>query len=570
MDKGRDLAVRSPHSSTASMLSHPALWLVLAVVLLALIATQPIDLPIGPMYWDSYIYFDAAHRIDLGQLPIVDFFVPIGPLSYFLTWVMTKLFPNGQPLLMAQWSMLIVTVPAMLLILSDVAARSRWLGFALLVPFLVFAILPINVIAFFSYPGVDGFGIYNRHAAHLLYLTTATVFFVRGNAIKTVLLCILVVALFLTKITAFLSGGLVLAFALLCGLVTIRQAIVTAVVFFAALALLEALTGMTSAYAQAIITLATSNTGYITSRFLTATSLHIGVIAMGGIALLYLLYDEFSHGTAHDADANALTRVFDRDWLWLGVLLFAGLFFETQNTGSHGFILLWPGLLFIWLRRQPVEEPRRSILLVLIAFVCVPSIVSVLHKAGRAVAVAPTYEAIENRNLRNLGQVSAKPVFMKRAEETEQFYKDNEEAIAALAARGELISFILYSIPSFQVLWLQIHDDLIDAIRAHESEHGVTFETIMSIDFTNILPYLMDRNAPRYVGIAADPFRTLGVPDPRAIEAVNNSDLIVYRRCPMTSGQQALLEFYRPALVGKQKIELTPCFDAYIDADGSQ
>lgn len=568
MDKGRDLAVQPSHVSVASVLWHPASLLVIVVVLLGLISGQAFDLPIGPMYWDTFVYFDAAHRIDVGQVPVVDFSVPVGPLGYYLLWVMTVLFPNGQPLVLANWSMLIATAPLMFVILLDVGARSRWLGYALLVPFLVFAVLPFTVISYFNHPGVDGFGIYNRHAAHLLYLTAATVFFVYDSRLKTLLLSVLVVALFLTKITAFLSGGLILAFALLCGRVTLREAVATALVFAVVLALLEALTGMTGAYVRSIISLAMSNTDALTSRFLTATSQHLNVVAAGGIALLYLLYDDITNPAPPDQTKNVVARAFDRDWLWLGVLLFAGLFFETQNTGSQGFILVWPGLLFIWLRRQPMEEPRRTVLLILIAFVCVPSIVSVLHKAGRAVAVSPTYVSIENRNLRNLGLVSTKPIFVKRASETERFYRDNDAAIAALAERGELVSFVLYSVPSFQVMWLQIHDDLIDAIRAYETEHDLTFDTIMSIDFTNILPYLMDRNAPRHVMIGADPFRTMGVADPRAIDAVRGSDLIVHRKCPVTTGQQLLLDFYQPALTGKRKIELTPCYDAYIE--GSQ
>lgn len=550
------------------VLTHPALWLVLCIAVLAALAARPLNVPIGPMYWDTFVYFDAVQRIRLGQIPMVDFSAPVGPLGYYAVWIMTRLFPDGQPLLLAQWSMLLVTAPVMLIILLDVARRSRLVATGLLIPFLLFAALPFNVVAYFHFPGVDGFGIYNRHAAQLLYLTAATVFFIPGGGRKILLLSVLVLALFLAKITAFLSGGLVLAFALVSGRITLREAALTAVICCVVVALLELLTGMIGPYIQDIVLLATANSGALLPRFMTATSLHLGVIAAGGITLIFLFFDDLTAHAGARATANAskylIYRIFDRDWLWLGVLLLAGLFFETQNTGSHGFILVWPGLIFIWLRRQPLGEPRRTILLVLIALVCIPSIMSVLHKTGRAVAVAPTYDAIENSNLRTLGHVSTKPVFMKRAAETEQWYAANADEIARLASRGELISFILYSIPSYQVMWLRIHDQLIDAIRAYEAANDVTFRSILALDFTNILPYLMDREAPKHVTIGADPSRTVGALDADALQAVRETDLIVQRKCPVTTGTQQLYAIFEPALSGRRKIELTPCFDAYI------
>lgn len=566
MNNTREAAAKP--SRVWALLTHPALWLVICVAVLVLLVRQIVNLPIGPMYWDTFVYFDAVQRIDLGQIPMVDFSAPVGPLSYYVIWIMTKLFPNGQPLLLAQWSMLLVTAPVMLIISSDVAGRSRLTAAALMIPFWVFAILPFNVISYFSYPGVDGFGIYNRHAAQLLYLTAATVFFIPGSGKKILLLSILVLALFLSKITAFLSGGLILAFALLAGRITLREALITATICGVAVGLLELVSGITLAYINDIVALATANSGALLPRFMTATSQHLGVLAAGGATMVFLFFDDLVPRADARWTANApkylIYRIFDRDWLWIGTLLFAGLFFETQNTGSHGFIFVWPGLLFVWLRRQPLTEPRRSILLVLIAFVCIPSLMGVLHKAGRALGVAPTYDAIENNNLRTLGNVTTKPVFMKRAAETERWYADNAEKIAELAARGELISFVLYSVPSYQVMWLRVHDQLVDAVRAYEAENDVRFDSILALDFTNILPYLMDRDAPKHVAIGADPSRTVGTLDADAIAAVGATDLIVHRKCPATSGTQQLYRIYEPALSGHRKIELTPCFDAYI------
>ena len=56
----------------ARRLSAPVV--ILSAFLLALVVglMLPIVLPIGPMYWDLYLYFDAANRILSGQIPVID------------------------------------------------------------------------------------------------------------------------------------------------------------------------------------------------------------------------------------------------------------------------------------------------------------------------------------------------------------------------------------------------------------------------------------------------------------------------------------------------------------------
>lgn len=57
-------------------------WLAFTLILLVVLLSFRLNVPIGPMYWDSYIYFDAAQRIRTGQVPNVDFSTPVGPLGY--------------------------------------------------------------------------------------------------------------------------------------------------------------------------------------------------------------------------------------------------------------------------------------------------------------------------------------------------------------------------------------------------------------------------------------------------------------------------------------------------------
>ena len=91
---------------------------------MAFVLTLQFAVPIGPMYWDTNIYFDAIHRINLGQLPSVDFNTPVGPLNYWLATLLHNYFPNGHPVLIIHWSQLLITAPMMLIICWMVSRRS--------------------------------------------------------------------------------------------------------------------------------------------------------------------------------------------------------------------------------------------------------------------------------------------------------------------------------------------------------------------------------------------------------------------------------------------------------------
>jgi hypothetical protein len=97
--------------------------LIVFALLLVVLQTLPLVVPIGPMYWDVLVYYDAIGRIANGQWPAIDFFAPVGPAEYFLAAFSNFLFPQAQPVLLTQWIWLPVTVPVMALILWDVAGR---------------------------------------------------------------------------------------------------------------------------------------------------------------------------------------------------------------------------------------------------------------------------------------------------------------------------------------------------------------------------------------------------------------------------------------------------------------
>lgn len=551
-------------------LLSPLLLLACAILACMALLTQPLVLPLGAMYWDLALYLDAANRIASGQVPLIDFFTPVGPLGYWLFAWLGTVFPQAQPLLLVQWSIFVVTAPPMLLILRELDRRSRAMALGLLLPYLVFQILPINVEQYSFYPGMDGFGIYNRQVSIVLYVLVAALAFLRDRRVLTGVLVWTLLALLLIKVTGFLAGGLVVAFALAAGRLDLRQSTLAAAVAILLLAVLELMTGLVSAYLDSILALVEINAGSILPRFLQAGSLHLDIVAAGG-ALIVALILLGRRDIARDAGAfigapsrAGLQRLLDRDFAWLGVVMAAGLFFETQNTGGQAFIFIWPVLLTIlagWLR-----SGRRGAVavLALVAATAIPPVETVLQRAGRALLAQTGYLALPHTHLRQLGRVSQHPDVIERAGEMQAIYASRIETFRAIAERRMLPSLTLYSALDFQLGWLMAVDAGVTAIREHEARTGARFETIMSLNFANPFPYLMDRTGVRHIAIGADPFRAVPDLDQAARAAVAAADLILYPQCPVTVANDALAKLYAPAMTGREEIALGPCWKGYV------
>lgn len=535
--------------------------------ILMLLQTLPLVLPIGPMNWDVLVYYDAIGRIWQGQWPAIDFFAPVGPLEYILAAFSAWLFPDAQPVLLTQWIWLPVTIPVMALILWDTARFSRGrVAFWLLAPWMLFTALPYNMVDFYPYPGTDGFGIYNRHGAHLIYLVAATVLFVRGPVIQTVLLSVLLLALAFCKITAFLAAGPILLFGLVLGRIRLMTAIVTALICIGVTGIAELSTGLVVPYVQDIIVLASQNTDALLPRFLTAGSVHFNVLGAGGVLAIVLLVAALTGNRAAGGRArgNVVARMIDADWFWVGLLLVCGLFYETQNTGSQAFIMVWPALLAILARPKAGYGRYHTAIVVLIGLTVLPNVSAVLHKAVRAIAVAPGYIALDAPDLGPLGRFSTKDVFATRAERIRQIYIDERATFEAIAEQGILPSFLLFSDPDYQYLLLKEMQAATVAVKALEFRTRRRFESVLNIDFANPFPYILNREGTQYVAIGADPNRAVPELDAKTRDAVAQTDLVLAPTCPVHHARNVLLEHYASALTGHERITLTPCYDAYI------
>lgn len=542
-----------------------------AVVLCGVFLALPLSAPIGSMYWDVFLYYDAANRMFSGQLPVVDFFTPVGPLGYYLFTGLLWLFPNAQPSLIAPWSILIVSAPLMALVLRDVGGRSRGMALALLVPFLLFSLLPFNTREFYPLPGSDAFGIYNRQTCQLLYVLVAGLMFVRDRRVLLVLVTLAVTALFFLKITGFLAAGVICAFALLTGRVSILHAIYAALGFFALCGLIELTSGTVSMYVRDILLLVDENSGSLLSRIREAIAQNFDIAALGATLFAVLAWIAWRGKTWQSSrDTTALARAqsfFDLKALWFAAVLFAAILFETQNTGSQGFIFLWPVLLAILMdARGLITRPMQLLAVAGLALaIALPPAVSVLSRAARTYLGGANNPVMAHRNLKTLGAVNMRPEIVSRVEHMLKFYPEHRGFYEDMVEVDEAPTPLFYSDFDFQIVYLRTLDKAIDAILALEAAKGVRFETIMSLNFVNPVPWLMDRQAPLHISIGADPMRTVPVPGPADREAVAATDLVLYPTCPPTINVARLHAIYAEALTAHKRIVLDECTDAFVN-----
>lgn len=548
----------------------PQLLLAAALILCIWLLTRPLVLPLGAMYWDLVLYVDAARRIAEGQVPLLDFLTPVGPLGYWLYAGLDQLFPQAHPLLTAQWSLFLITAPPMALVLIAADRRSRRLALGLLLPYLVFQILPVNVEQHSFFPGLDGFGIYNRQASIVLYVLVSALFVLPGRTLRAGVLLWCMLALLLIKITGFLAGGLVLAYGLLAGRLDWRLGLFAALGGLLVLAGLEFSGGLVSAYAESILALLRINAGGILPRFLQAGSLHLDIVAAGGALVLALAWtgrSEWVQGLrrlVRERSAASLQALCDRDEAWLAVTMAAGLFLETQNTGGLAFVFAWPVLLRILLRRVQDARPGRFLVLALVAATAIPPAMTVVQRAGRTLLAQSNYIALPNDHLGALGRVSQHVEVVGRAGKMQAIYAASTDTYEAIAAQQILPSQTLYSELDFQLGWLMAIDAGIAAILAHEARTGTRFDTIMSLNFVNPFPALMGRSSVRRIAIGADPFRAVPEPDAEAVAAVAAADLILLPLCPVTVANQALHRVYALAMTGRREIPLGPCWKGFV------
>lgn len=547
---------------SAGLLSSPSTWIIvfLACVLAGLVL--PLRLPLGPNYWDTAVYFDAAQRIHEGQIPNIDFFAPVGPLGYYLVAGLDLVFPNAHPVLTANWGLLPLTLALFSPLVFHVARRSRGQALALLLPFLLFASLPINLHALYPLPGFDGYGHYNRHIALLLYVLIAVLLFARARALLVGLVAGLMLTLFLVKVTGAVAGTMLVGYAILTGRMRIYDAAAAAAAVVGALLLVDILGGgLIRAYVDDILVLLSLNTGALLPRFLTVASVKFNVIGPSAALLAVLVFAGWREREAGLAWLRALAV---SPAGWFAVALAALTFFETQNTGSLEFIGLWPILLVLLLDWRGRADRLRPLVLTLICATSVPSALIFVERSARAVLGAPTYLALKIDDVGKLGRISVKREIAERAPAMLEHYAQHGAAYADLARKGQLASYILYSEIDYQAAWLLEIEQGIEAIKAWEHANKRALNGFFTLDFVDTFNRLLDRRPPRHVPIGLDPSRSNPKMDAQTLDDLRQLDAIMAPKCPATTARDAIFKHFALAIEGRSKVALAPCWDMYL------
>lgn len=543
------------------LLGSPAFWLV--GFLLAVLAglSLPWRLPLGPNAWDTAVYLDAIQRIHVGQTPSMDFFAPVGPLGYALAAALDAVFPRAQPMLLVNWALLPVMLPLLGLLIIQVQRQSRPRALALLLPFLLFASLPINLHSLYPAPGFDGYGHYNRHIALLLYLLIASLLFGRG-AMLTGLVAALMLTLFLVKITGALAGTMLVGYAVLAGRMRLRDAAIAAGAVVAALLALDLATGLVRAYVGDILTLVALNSGTLLPRILTVASVKFNVIGPALLLLGVLVLAVWRE--RQPVTLVWLRALADSPLGWLAVTFVALLFFETQNTGSLEFIGLWPVLLLILLEWWGRQNRLRPLVLVLALAATLPSLVIYVERAARAVLGAPSHVGLDLPGLGPLGRVSVKPETAERATAMLAHYAAHQDAYRDLVTRGLDPSAILYSEIDYQATWLLEVQQGVSAIRDWEVASGRRLNGVFALDFVDPFNRLLGREPPRHVPIGIDPGRSNPGLTDQAREALAATDAILLPKCPLTPARGMIAAHFAEALHGRKRVALAPCWEMYL------
>lgn len=559
----------SPHSPARSgrrsavRLLSPGLWIAAFAALAVVALSLKLRLPLGPNAWDTVVYLDAAWRIGLGQVPSIDFFVPVGPLGFYLTAWLNGLFPQAQPMLLINWALLPVMLPVLALLAGHVARRSRGQALALVLPFLLFAALPVNLHSLYPSPGFDGYGFYNRHVALLLYLLIASLLYVRRRGLLIALVAVLMLALFLTKVTGAVAGTLLVGYAMLSGRMRLRDGAAAAVAVLAALGLLEAATGLTSAYLADILTLLGLNTGTLLPRFLTVASVKFNVVGPALALIGLLAFAAWRDGLPRTRAGWRALADAPLGWLVIGFAALA--FFETQNTGSLEFIGLWPILLPLliasWQRKN--DRPRPAVLVLILA-TSLPSAVICMERGMRAVMSIPGHVGLDLPDLGSLGRISVKQEIATRAAAMLEHYAAYQDSYRDLVRRDQLPSYILYSEIDYQASWMLEIQQGITALRQWEAANRQKLNGVFTLDFVDPMNRLLERTPPAAVPVGVDPGRSTPDLEPDTLTQLRHIDAILAPKCPPTTAREAIRQHFAGALAGRERIALAPCWDMYL------
>jgi hypothetical protein len=548
------------------LLMHPFAALMGAGIVAVVLLLLPLRLPVGPNFWDLYFHLDAAYRINVGQVPHVDFFSPAGPLPFYGLAAMQWLFPDAAPLLLGQYALLFPSLLLLCGVVLRLEPSIKPLGWLVALPFALFALLPFNTGFFFPAPGADGLGLYNRQTGFVLYVLVATLWVMQAGWLRTIILGLSLAMLLFMKLNAFAAGVLLMAMFGISGSFRWREMALVVAILLLAIGIAQWQGGMAIAYFRDLYAMITHNAGGGAKRLLTLLSVRFDVAAPLMVLVLLVLWLErallrkaLQAGWKIAQEGAGLASV--RFAVLAGLMMIV----ESQNTGGQDFLPIWPAVAGMLASFWVMPPSRmRSAILCLIAALCLPSVVHLMQASARASIAAPGYASIVAPGTEAAGLYATKPEYWKRAGIMLAHYEANREAYTQLSAHNEMPDTILYSTPDYQALYLLDVSQGLAALVAHEKTSGRRYGSIATLDANDLLPMLLQRAPVKGITVSFDPVR--GYPSSeygRYAQSLRAAEAILVPHCPETPARKTILSVAAPALDGREAFALSPCWTLF-------
>lgn len=292
-------------------------------------------IPFGRAFWDFLFILDGAYRIGVGQTPHLDFAMPIGSLTLYLTYGAERLFPGGQPFVGMHALMWLLVLPPLAVLTPRFETGARFCAAAGLLALMV--LVPFTVDRT-SLSEISYFASYNRFTVGLFFLLGLWFVLPKGRW-DAPMLGYLLGLLLLLKVTAAVAAVGLLVTACVLGRARWRPVVLGLAGLATLCAVIDAATGFFSAYGRDILFMVGVNRGRGVYALGYTAYRNWAPLAVGaGIAVLALreLWRRRAPAPVRATFWQALqSQAFAVD---LAILLGAAWAVESQNTGGIGLV----------------------------------------------------------------------------------------------------------------------------------------------------------------------------------------------------------------------------------------
>ena len=327
------LGMRMPARSGST--AWRLLALAVSAVLVCAAAAALRVIPFGRAVWDFLFILDGAYRIGVGQVPHLDFMMPIGSLTLYLAYGAERLFPGGQPFVGMHALMWLLVLPPLAMLAPRFETGARFCAAAALLALMV--LIPFTVDRT-SLSEISYFASYNRFTVGLFFLLGLW-YVLPKSRWDAPMLGYLVGLLLLLKVTAAVAAVGLLAAACVLGRARWRPVVLGLAGLAVVCAVVDAATGFFSAYGRDILFMVGINRGQGVYALGFTAYRNWAPLAVGaGIAVLALreLWRRRASTQARATLWQSLqSQAFTVD---LAILLGAAWAVESQNTGGIGLV----------------------------------------------------------------------------------------------------------------------------------------------------------------------------------------------------------------------------------------